>query len=124
MLARNLWIVGSLLLFQPRGVRAQGVSTIEYQDVQIVPSLAGVVRNPAGTPMAGVLVEEFASDGWKSALRSAKTDQQGRFAMTTVKGRDTYFLQFSFPNCNPIRVRVKIDAKQGKELRIKMVIST
>ena len=36
MLARILWIVGSLLLSLPSGLRAQGVSTIEYQDVQFV----------------------------------------------------------------------------------------
>lgn len=123
MLARILWIVGSLLLSLPSGLRAQGVSTIEYQDVQFVPSLAGVVHDPVDTPMADVLVEEFSSD-WKTALRTSKTDQQGRFAMTTVKGRKTYFLQFSFRNCNPIRVRVKVDAKHGNELQVKMVNST
>ncbi|MGB2636087.1 MAG: carboxypeptidase regulatory-like domain-containing protein [Candidatus Acidiferrum sp.] len=123
MLARILWIVGGLLLSLPTSFFAQGVSTIEYQGVQIVPSLAGVVRDPADTPLAGVLVEEFGSD-WKTALRSAKTDQQGHFAMTTVKGRETYFLQFSSHNCNPIRVRVRVDAKHGKELQVKMVNST
>ncbi len=67
--------------------------------------------------------EEFSSD-WKTALRSTKTDQQGRFVMTTLKDRNSYFLQFSFRNCNPIRVRVKVDAKLGKEMQVKMVNST
>jgi hypothetical protein len=39
-------------------------------------------------------------------------------------GRKTYFLQFSFRNCNPIRMRVKVDTKRGKELKIEMVNST
>ncbi len=62
MLVRILWIVGSFLLSLPSGLFCQGVSTIEYQDVQIVPSLAGVVHDPADTLMAGVLVEEFSSN--------------------------------------------------------------
>ncbi len=73
--------------------------------------------------MAGVLVEEFSSD-WKIALRSTKTEHQGQFVLLPVKGRKTYFLQFSFPNCNPIRLRAKVDAKNGKELQVKMVNST
>jgi hypothetical protein len=123
MLARILWAVCSLLLFLPTGLRAQGYSTIEYEDVQIVPSLAGVVFDPADSPMVGVQVEEFSSD-WNTALRSTKTDQHGRFTMTAIKGRHMYFLQFSFRNCNPIRLRVKVDAKHGKELQVKMVNST
>lgn len=123
MLAQILWILGILLLSRPSGLGAQGVSIIEYGDVQVVAELAGVVHDPADAPMAGVLVEEFGSD-WKSALRSTKTDEQGRFAMTTVQDRKTYFLQFSFRNCNPIRLRVKVDAKHGKQLQVKMVNST
>lgn len=117
------FIAGSLLLALPTSFCAQGISTIEYHDVQLVPSLAGVVHGPAEAPMAGVLVEEFRSD-WKTTLRSTKTDQQGHFAMPAVKDREIYFLQFSFRYCDPIRVRVKVDAKRGKELQLKMVNST
>jgi len=93
---------------------------IEYPDEQVVPSLSGVVRDPAEVPMAGVLVEEFRSD-WKTALRSTKTDKEGHFAMNEVKGREVYFLQFSARNCTPIRVRVKVDRGHGKELQVQMV---
>jgi len=73
--------------------------------------------------MAGVLVQEFGSD-WKISLRSTETDQQGHFAMPPVKDRKVYFLQFSFRNCNPVRMRVKVDSRHGKELRIEMMNST
>jgi hypothetical protein len=44
--------------------------------------------------------------------------------MAAVKGRKIHFLQFTFRNCQPIRVRVKVDAKHGKELQLKMENST
>ena len=115
MLAQIIWIFGIVLLSRPSGLGTQGVSIIEYEDVQVIASLAGVVLDPADAPMAGVMVEEFGSDR-KSALRSTKTDGQGRFAMAAVQDRKTYFLQFRFRNCNPIRVRVKLDAKHGKTI--------
>ena len=123
MISRILWIVGSFFVCLPISLHAQGVSTIEYKDVQVVLSLAGVAYDPAASPMAGVLVEEFSSD-WKLALRSTESNQQGHFVMPPVKGRKIYFLQFSFRNCNPIRMRVKVDSRHGKELRIEMVNST
>jgi hypothetical protein len=123
VISRILWIVGSFFVSLPTSLHAQGRSIVEYRDVQTVVSLAGGVYDPADAPMAGVLVEEFRSD-WKIALRSTETDQQGHFVMPPVRGRKTFFLQFSFRNRNPIRVRVKVDAKLGKELRIKMVNST
>lgn len=70
-----------------------------------------------------IAVKQFGSD-WKTVLRSTKTDEKGHFAMTKVKDRKVYFLQFSFRNCNPIRVRVKVDAEHGKELQVQMVNSS
>jgi hypothetical protein len=120
--SRILWIVGSFFVCLPTQSDAQGVSTIEYQKTQVVMSLAGVVRDTAQSPLAGVWVEEFSSN-WRIALRSTRSDQQGHFVMTPVKGRKTYFLQFSFRNCNPIRLRVEVDSKRGKELKVEMVNS-
>jgi len=123
MLPRILWLAGSLLFLSPTGLCPQGVMTIEYSDVQVVTSLSGVVRDPGNAPMAGVLVEEFRSD-WKTSLRSTKTDQSGHFAMTPVKDRKVYFLQFSFRNCNPLRIRISVDSEHGKELQVQMVNSS
>jgi len=120
--SRILWIVSSFFVCLPTSLHAQGVSTIEYQKAQVVLSLAGVVHDTAQSPMAGVLVEEFSSN-WKIALRSTESDQQGHFVMLPVRGRKTYFLQFSFRNCNPIRMRVEVDSKRGKELKVEMVNS-
>ena len=120
MTARFLWF---FFLFTPTHLRAQGVSMIEFQHVQLVRSLAGVVHDAAAAPMAGVLVQEFTSD-WKRALRSIKTDDAGHFALGPVRGRHVYLLQLTFKGFNPIRVRVEIDAKRGKELQLKMEVST
>jgi len=41
-----------------------------------------------------------------------------------VKGRDVYFLQLRMNGFDPLRVRVKIDPKQGKNLRFRLEIAT
>ncbi len=123
MIARLLSLVGSFLFLVPACVRAQGVSVIEYQNVQLARSLAAVVHDPADFPMPGVLVEEFTSD-WKESLRSTNTDAAGGFTFAPVKGRAVYYLQLTMKGFNPLRVRVKVDPKRGKDLRVKMVLST
>jgi len=122
MITRLVWFVGSLLLV-PAFLDAQGVATIEIQNVQLARSLGAVVHDSAGFPMAGVLVEEFTSD-WKESLRSTKTDATGRFTFTRVKGRDVYYLQLRMDGFNPLRVRVKINQMLGKNLQLKLNIAT
>ncbi len=80
-------------------------------------SLAAVVLDPSGAPIQGAFVEEFSPD-WKESLRSTKTDTTGEFTFTPVKGRDVYYLQLRMNGFDPLRVRVKIDPKQGKNLRL------
>jgi hypothetical protein len=41
-----------------------------------------------------------------------------------TKGRDVYFLQLRVNGFDPLRVRVKIDPKQGKKLRLKLEVAT
>jgi hypothetical protein len=123
MITRLVWLFGGFLFFAPAYLHAQGVITVEIQNVQLVRSLAGVVCDPADSPMAGVLVEEFSSD-WKETLRLTTTDATGSFALAPIKGRGIYYLQLTFKGFNPLRVRVKVDPKRGKELRVNMNIST
>ncbi len=123
MTARLRWFIVSLLFFVPVHVDAQGVVIIEIENVQLVRSLAAVVHDPAGFPMAGVLVEELSSD-WKTTLRSTMTDPMGAFAFVPVKGRDVYYFQLTLKEFNPLRVRVKVDRKHGKELQLQMELST
>ena len=107
------------MFFLPTDLRPQGIHTIEYEKIRVIRALSGVVLDPSDAPMARVSVEEFTSD-WKTALRSTETDEGGHFAMTSAKDRKVYFLQFSFPYFNPIRIRVRIGNKNAKELQLKM----
>jgi hypothetical protein len=123
MITRLVWLIAGFLFFAPAYLHAQGVITVEIQNVQLVRSLAGVVHDPADSPMASVLVEERSPD-WKEPLRSTKTDAAGKFALAPIKGRGLYYLQLTMKGFNPLRVRVRVDPKRGKELRVSMEFST
>ena len=122
MFNRLLWLCVSFIFLVPTRLHAQ-YQIIEIEKVQLATSLAAVVTDITGSPMQGVLVEEFSSD-WKQSLRSTKTDAKGRFTLAPAKGRDVYYLQLRRDGFDPLRVRVKIDPKQGKNLRLKLEIAT
>ena len=119
----RFWFVATFLLLVPAHLNGQGVSVIEIGNVQLARSLAGVVQDPKGSPMAGVLVEEVSPD-WKHSLRSARTDAAGSFSFTPVKGRKIYYLQLRMDGFDPLRVRIKVDRKNGNELKLRMVVSS
>jgi Carboxypeptidase regulatory-like domain len=120
MFNRVVALFAGLTLLVPLHAQYQ---IIELEKVQLARSLAGVVTDMTGTRMADVLVEEFSSD-WNRSLRATKTDAKGRFSFSPVKGRDIYFLQLRLNGFDPLRVRVKIDRNQGKNLRLKLEIAT
>jgi hypothetical protein len=122
MFNRLLWLCVSFIFLVPIHLHAQ-YQIIEIEKVQLATSLAAVVTDITGSRMPGVLVEEFSSD-WKQSLRSTKTDAKGRFTLAPVKGRDVYYLQLRMNGFDPLHVRVKIDPKQGKNLRLKLEIAT
>lgn len=122
MFDRLLRLFVSFIFIVPIHLHAQ-YQTIEIEKVQLATSLAAVVTDITGSPMPGVLVEEFSSD-WNRSLRSTKTDAKGGFTFAPVKGRDVYYLQLRMNGFDPLRVRVKIDAKDGKNLRLKLEIAT
>lgn len=119
---RFLWLSASYLFLVPIQLRAQYM-TVEIEKVQLVRSLTAVTLDPSGSPIPGVLVEEFSS-GWKESLRSTKTDATGRFTFTRVKGRDIYYLQLMMNGFDPLRVRVKINWMRGKNLQLELKIAT
>src|SRR5690242_7412103 len=121
MLIRILAVYLGFILLMPTHLHAQ-FQIIEIEKVQVATSLSAVVTDFAGRRMQDVLVEEFSSD-WNQSLRSTKTDAKGRLAFSTVKGRDVYFLQLRANGFDPLRVRVKIDPKQGKKLRLKLEVA-
>ena len=122
MIDRLVWVVSGFLLLFPAHLHAQGVSTIEYEKVQVARSLAAVVVDPTGSPIPGVLVEECSSD-WKESLRSTKTDTAGSFTLAPVKGRSVYYLQLRMNGFNPLRVPVKLNPKHGKNLQLTLEVA-
>lgn len=122
MFNRLLWLGVGFIFLVPIHLHAQ-VQIVEIEKVQLATSLAAVVTDITGTRRSGVLVEEFSSD-WKQSLRSTKTDAKGRFTLAPVKGRDVYYLQLRMDGFDPLRVRVKIDPKKGKNLRLELKIAT
>lgn len=123
MLPRYFRFFATFVFFVPISAHAQGVAMVEIGNVQLARSLTAVVHDSGGSPIVGVLVEELSSD-WKESLRSTKTDAAGIFTFTSVRGRDIYYFQLTFKNFNPLRVRVKINHKRGKELELQMYVST
>ena len=123
MITRLAWFGGSFLLLSACYVDAQGISILELRNVQLVQAPAAVVHDPAGFPLAGVSVEEFSSD-WKESLRSTKTDVAGAFSFSPVKGREIYDFQLRMDGFDPLRVRVRMDRKHGRELRLEMILSS
>jgi len=41
-----------------------------------------------------------------------------------VKGRDVYYLQIRMDGFDSLRIRLKIDPKKGKNLRLKLKVAT
>ena len=119
---RLRWLSFGFLLLVPIHLHAQ-YQTIEIENVQLARSLAAVVLDPTGSPIPGVLVEE-SSPNWKESLRSTRTDATGGFSFAPVKGRNVYYLQLRMDGFDPLRVRVKIDPKRGKNLRLKLEVAT
>jgi hypothetical protein len=116
-----LWmIVGVLCL--PVKIDAQN-QLIELADIQVVNTLSALVQDPTSFPLKGVLVQEFTSD-WKTVLRTAVTDQQGRFKFANVQDRKIYYLQLSTPGFDSLRLRVRVDGKRGTELKLKLTLAT
>jgi hypothetical protein len=122
MFTRIVWLLASFLFLAPIHLYGQN-ATIEIEDVQGVRSVAAVVHGPTGSPIPGVSVEEFSS-AWKESLRSTKTDTAGGFTFAPATARGIYYLQFRMNGFNPLRVRLKLDPKRGKNLQLKMEVAT
>ncbi|MGO9865064.1 MAG: carboxypeptidase-like regulatory domain-containing protein [Terriglobales bacterium] len=119
-----VWGLGLVFLFAlfPPFATA-GIETIEYEKVQVVGSLSGKVTDMTGAPFPGATVKEVSPD-WETVLQSTKTDDVGHFSMTPQSKTKIHYLIFTYPLCNPLRVRVKIDKKSNKQLDFKLGNST
>ena len=97
--------------------------TVEIANVQLANSLSAVVEDPNGSPIPNVLVEEF-NRNWIKSLRSTKTDATGKFSLSTVNGRSIYYLKLTSYGFAPLEVRVQVDRKRGKNLKLTLNIAT
>lgn len=90
-------------------VTAQGAEQIVELRLQHTKCLCGIVTYPNGDPVRDAKIEELGAD-WKGSLRSVRSDSQGHFALSTVKGRKTYYLEITAPTTgvNPLRVPVQV----------------
>jgi hypothetical protein len=119
-LNRRLSFAAFFLFAVPVSLDAQ--YSVEIENVQLARSLAGVVVDFSGAPIPRVLVEEFSPD-WKESLRSTMTDAKGSFAFSPVKDRNVYYFQLRLNGFNPLRVRVKVARKRGRELRLTLEVA-
>src|SRR5262249_13214364 len=53
-------------------------------------------------------------------LRSSTTDKDGVFSFPPVEGRKIYWLQFSAPGYDPLRMQLTLDREGGKSLKLKL----
>lgn len=120
--ARFIRFAVGLLFFAPISLTAQGYSTIEIGNVQSVRFLAAIVQDQQGVPIEGVAVQEL-GPGWKGLLASTKTDATGAFAFPPIKNHEIYYFELRKDGFDPLRVRVKVDRKRGKLLKLQMTVA-
>jgi hypothetical protein len=111
-----------LLLFAPS---FGGVETVVIEKVQLTKTLGGVVTDASDAPLANVQVVEVTSD-WQTTIRGTMTDTEGRWSLPSVPKQQIYVLRFITKQCcfNELICRVKLNKRKGKELRIRLELST
>jgi hypothetical protein len=96
---------------------------VEIEQVQLVKSIKGVVNDPTGAPIPGVVVEERSAD-WKDVLRSTETDDKGRFHFRKTENKAVYYIEFSRSGFDFLRVKIQLDKNGKPSLILKLPIAT
>ena len=96
---------------------------VEIGKPQLAKSIAGVVSDPSGGALPGVIVEERSED-WKKVLRSTETDDHGRFHFSARSKKTIYNLQFSRSGFNWVRIKLQLDKKAAPAVVVKMPLGT
>lgn len=107
----------------PYSRATQGFSVVQLANIQVARALEGTVVDPADSPVAGVEVCEMSPE-WKTVLRTTKTDKDGKWSLSQVRGRNVYYLRFTAYGFDPLEVRIKISRMKSKKLRFKLVVAT
>ena len=100
-----------------------GVETVVIANVQVSQDLGGIVVDPSGAPISGAEIVETAPDG-KTMLRSALTDDKGKWSLPPVTGKKLCYLHFGMKNFNTVELRLKLDTKKGKPFVVTLPLST
>lgn len=116
----RLAAIAGLLCFP---IRIAAQYRIELADVETAKSLAATIQDPTGAPIPQALVEEYSPD-WKTVLRSTSTDRNGQFSFKPAHGRKMYFIQISAPGFDELRLRLRVDHKHGRSLKLDLTIAT
>jgi hypothetical protein len=85
--------------------------------------LAGVVLDPTGASVMGVLIEDC-DPTFKRVRASTRTDENGRFAFRKGKAGTIHFLRVSKDGFDPMRMTVQLKPTASAELEIKLYIAT
>jgi hypothetical protein len=81
---------------------------IIFDQPQLAQRVEGIVLDPAGAPIPGMIVTDRTANG-VSVLRSTKTDSKGHFHFPSQRGKSTYCLRFDHPLFNPLQLTLKLD---------------
>jgi hypothetical protein len=122
---RKLWVsvvLGfGLVLNSSHRLKPQ-VVLIEADKPIVAKSLGGMVVDPSGAALPGVLIDRMGLD-WKEELGHAETNSQGTFNLHQ-RSPGQYFLQLNKPGFNPMRLRVILKKESKEQIRIQMEFST
>ena len=98
-------------------------ATVEYAQTRSAKSLSGFVNDQNGSAMTDVQVREMSPD-WKAQIRSTTTDANGRWLLYPFMSGKTYCIEFSKPNFNTVRVRVKITNHGNRAIVVELPVAT
>lgn len=110
-----------ILLFTPN-LRSQFV-LIKVDKPFQSQKLAGMVVDPTGATVMGVLIEDC-DPTFDHVKASTRTDKDGRFVLLGGRNGSTHFLSLSRDGFDPMHIIVKLRPSANSDLKIRLQIAT
>lgn len=95
---------------------------MEYQEVQSVKSLSGIVRNPQGDAVGDVLVEVL-SVATRVRFDAVLSGRDGKFNLGSQNSTGTYVVRFSKPGFNTVVMRIKLSRAGARDISVTLPFS-
>lgn len=111
----------SLLFLLACEIKAQQL-VVRYDEPFVTNSLSGIVTDPKGDIIAGVLVKRCNSD-WKKTISTTSTNEKGKFNFSKLPD-GLYFLKLIYNGFQQTEVKIRIYKKSKKKLIIRMELAT